>query len=60
MKIKESKKGDKYLDLAGELRKLWNMRVVVIPIVNDTLGTVSKCLERRLEELEIKGLIESI
>ena len=33
VKIKESKKGDKYRDVARELRKMWNMWVMVIPIV---------------------------
>ena len=46
---------DKYLNLAWELKKLGNMRVTVIPIVNDILATVSKGLERGLEELEISG-----
>ena len=32
VKLKESKKKDKYLDLARELKKLWNMKVTVIPI----------------------------
>ena len=30
VKVKESEKGDKYLDLARELKKLWNMKVTVI------------------------------
>ena len=30
IKLKESKKGDKYLDLARELKKLWNMKLTVI------------------------------
>ena len=42
VKIKESKKRDKYSDLARELRKQWNMRVMVIPIVIGMLGMVSK------------------
>ena len=33
MKIKVRKKRHKYLDLARELRKLWNMRVTLIPVV---------------------------
>ena len=33
VKIKERLKRDNYLDLAIELRKLWNMRVTVIPTV---------------------------
>ena len=52
VKNKESDKWDKYLDLAWELRKLWNMRVTVIPIVIDALGTFLKGLERKLIELE--------
>ena len=35
------------LALCQELRKLWNMRVTMIPIVIGTLGTVAKGLERR-------------
>ena len=38
--IQEAKKKDKYLDLAWELWKLWNMKVTVIPIVIGTLRTV--------------------
>ena len=53
VKIKENEKKDDYLDLTRELRKLWNMKVMVIPIVIGTLGTVLKGLRRRLEELEI-------
>ena len=41
VKLKESEKRDKYLDLARELKKLWNMKVT-IPIVNGTLHTVTK------------------
>ena len=59
-KIKENKKRDKYFDLAKELRKLWNMRVMVIPIVNGAVGMVPKSLEIGLEELKIRGHIETI
>ena len=34
MKLKESEKNDKYLNLARELKKLWNMKVMIIPTVN--------------------------
>ena len=60
MKIKESEKRDKYLDFAWELRKLWNMRVAVIPITIGAVEIVSKDLKRGLEELEIRGWIETI
>ena len=44
--LKQSKK-DKYLDLASELKKhkLWNMKVIVIPVVIGMLKTISKGLE---------------
>ena len=42
-KIKESEKRDKYLDLARELKKLWNMKVTVMLVVS---GTVSKRLKK--------------
>ena len=31
--LKENEKKDKYLDLARELKKLWNMKVMIVPIV---------------------------
>ena len=55
LKIKESRKRDEYLDLAKELRKQWNTKVMVIPIVIGALETVPKVLERELEELEMGG-----
>ena len=42
MKIKESEKKDKYLDLARELKPLRNMKVAVISVVIDMLGTITK------------------
>ena len=59
-KIKVNENRDKYLDLARELRKLCNMRVKVILPVIGALLTVSKGLEKWLEELEIGGRIETI
>ena len=48
------------MDPARELKKLWNMRVKVVPTVIGALGTVPKGLEKSLRELEIKGRIETI
>ena len=39
VKLKESEKKDKYLDLTRELKKLWNLNVTVIPIVICALGS---------------------
>ena len=58
--MKESEKIDKYLDLARELKKLWNMKVKVVPIVIGALGTIPKALEKSLDKLEIRGRIETI
>ena len=52
VKIKESEKRDKYLDLARQLKKLWNMKVMVIPVVIGVLGMISKGLVKGLKELE--------
>ena len=42
-RVKKKQKRVKYLDLAGELRKLWNMRVTVILI---EIGTLRSCSKR--------------
>ena len=42
IKLKECEKKDKYLDLARELKKLWNMKVTIISIVIGAFDTVSK------------------
>ena len=60
MKIKENKKIDKYLELARERKKLYNMKVTVLAIIIGALGTVCKGLETRLEELEVRRRIETI
>ena len=53
IKLKECEKSDKYLDLAKELKKLWNMKVTIIPIVIGAFGTVTKWLSKGLEDLEV-------
>ena len=58
--LKESEKKDKYLDLVGELKKLWNMKVKIVPIVIGAFGTITKRLLKRLEDLEVGGRIETI
>ena len=52
---KKVKKRDKYLELAKELKKYLHKKVTVIPIVTGMLGTVTKELVQRLEDLEISG-----
>ena len=58
--LMEFKKKDKYLDLARELKKLWNMKVTIVPIVIGTFGTITKGLFKGLEDLEVGGRVETI
>ena len=51
VKMKESEKKYKYLDLARGLKKLWNKKVSVIPVAVGALRNVPKGLEKTLEEL---------
>ena len=59
-KLKEREKKDKYLDLASELKKLWNLKVTVIPVIIGALATVTKGLVQGLEYLEIRGQVETV
>ena len=38
IKLKECEKLDKYLDLAREFKKLWNIKVTIVPIVIRTFA----------------------
>ena len=60
IKLKECEKKDKYLDLARELKKLWNMQVTIIQIVISALGTVTKGLLKGQEDLKVGGRMETI
>ena len=60
IKLKECEKKDKYLDLARELKRLWNMKVTIIPIVICAFGTETKGLLKELEDLEVGGRVETI
>ena len=60
IKLKESEKKAKFLDLARELKKLWNMKVTIIPIVIGAFGTVTKGLLKGLDDLEVGGRVETI
>ena len=60
IKLKQCEKKDKYLNLARELKKLWNMKVTIVPIVIGAFGTVTKGLLNGLEDLEVGGRVETI
>ena len=60
IKLKECEKKDKYLDLARELKKLWKMKVTIIPIVICAFSTVTKGLLKGLKDLEVGRRVETI
>ena len=60
IKLKECEKKNKYLDLGRELKKLWNTKVTIVPIVIGAFGTISKGLLKGLEDLEVSGRVETI
>ncbi len=48
---KETEKIQKYQDLARELRKIWQVKVKVVPVVVGALGNIPKALGKHLEEI---------
>ena len=58
--MKECEKKDKYFDLARKLKKLWNMKVTIMPIVVGALGAITKGFLKGLEESEVGGRVGTI
>ena len=54
---KEIEKMEKYQDLVRELKKLWDMKIVIIPIVLGALRTTLKTLQKGMKDIEIKTSI---
>ena len=46
--------------LLENFKKMWNMKVTIVPIVIGALGTVTKGLLKGLEDLEVGGQVETI
>ncbi len=57
--LNESEKKDKYLHLARELKKLWNMKVTIVPIVIGALGTVTKGLLKGRKTIQTTALLST-
>ena len=57
---KEVEKIEKYLDLAKELKKVWIMKVTVVPLVVGAPGTPAKALEKRLKTMGIETKITEL
>ena len=60
IKLKECEKKDKYLDLARELKKMWNMKDTIVPVGIGAFGTITKGLLKGLENFEVSGRVETI
>ena len=60
IKPKDCKKRDKYLEPARDLKKLWNIKVTIIPIIIGVFGTITKGLLKGRENLEVGGWVETI
>ena len=60
VKFKECEMRDKHLDFSTELKKLWIMKVTILPIVIGALGTVTKGLVQVQEDMEITRRVETI
>ena len=54
VKIKQNEEWDVNVDLARTLKKLLNVKVKGVSVI-DALGTITKYLLRELEELEVRG-----
>ena len=52
--LKKIEKRGKLLDLGKELKKLWSMKVTMIPIVIGVVGRVTKGLVQELGDLEMR------
>ena len=52
VKLKESGKRDKYLNIVREMKTLRNMKVTFIPMIIDALGTDTKGIIKRVEKLK--------
>ena len=56
-KVKMKENIDNHLDLASDLKNLWNIKMTVVPIVVGALGTVVRSLKRNWKDW--KSLEES-
>ena len=62
VKEKVSEKHQRYTDLKIEIQKMWNIPVVILPVILGTLGSISLCLGKHLKTLNIcyNGLIPKL
>ena len=54
IELNEQEKIEKHQDLRRELKKMWNMKANITPVVTEAMGTIPNKLHKRLEQLGIK------
>ena len=54
IEISQQRKIENYQDLKRELKKLWNLKTFIAPIVIGALGTIPKSLEKHLNDLNVE------
>ena len=59
LKVKESEKKDRYLEFARELKRLWKLKVTIMPVIFGLLSRITKEIAKRLEELKIRARVET-
>jgi hypothetical protein len=57
---KESEKKLKYKHLSTEIRRMWNMKCFVIPVITGAKEIVTRVLKRYLETIPGKHSIDSL
>ena len=60
VKVKEDNKVETYLDLAAEVRRQYQVKTTIVPIVIGALGAIPERLEKSLETLELPDVIGSL
>ena len=60
IRLKACEERDKYLNLVRKVKKLWSMKVTIIPIVIGAFDPVTKGLLKGLEDLEVGCRVETI
>ena len=53
---KEEDKTEKYQDLGRELKKIWNVKVNIIPLLLGSLGAIPKQFGNRLKQIGITAV----
>jgi hypothetical protein len=57
---KESRKETQYKSTCREIQRMWNMKLMIIPVINGATRIVTKGLKKNLESISGKHAIDSL